>query len=152
MILEWGREKFSLQANSRGEIVPSKTSDPEKVPPDPVVVPRTTTRGRLILKGRFPFGASRPMEIPVFLADFPAPDKAEGARARLNNLGYMALSGPPTEALPGAMDAALHDGLNRFRFANRLPVAATTPTAVDTATQDRLADAHDNRTGPFERP
>ena len=66
----------------------------------------------------------------------------------MNNLAYLALSGPPATALTATMTAEAMDGLGRFCQANRMPLPSG--TSIDAAAAARLEDAHDTSTGDLE--
>lgn len=76
-----------------------------------------------------------------------------GARARLSNLGYIALK--DSESVRAPADDLLGRGLDRFRFANGIVNADGTPDGpmqapFDAKTKDRLEDVHD-KLGPLLR-
>ena len=80
-------------------------------------------------------------------------DQAEGAKVRLNNLGYSSGTGFSGSAFRDQDVRAL----DRFRFANKIfdpkTMAPTGPDAppFDAPTRDRIEDAHD-KGGPFLVP
>jgi hypothetical protein len=67
-------------------------------------------------------------------------------KARLNNLGFLSLSGPAATALDPTFDDATGRGLQRFRMANGIAPAQGSPGGKldDAVTIKRLVDAHDN--------
>jgi hypothetical protein len=84
--------------------------------------------------------------ISLVLRPPSAGDQVVGLKSRLNNLGYLAVE--PVNL--GTMDAPASRALDRFRSANGLVDAnglPVGPTAApfDTATKDRLENAHDTR-------
>ena len=87
----------------------------------------------------------------VNIETYGGADTVAGARARLHNLGYIALKDAARVDAPA--DALLERGLDRFRFANGIvnrdgfpegPVEAP----FDAKMKDRLEDVHD-RLGPL---
>jgi hypothetical protein len=78
-----------------------------------------------------------------------------GARARLNNLGYLALG--DEDPIDGPSDDPFTRALDRFRYANRivdsndLPIGPT-GEPLDDQTKQRLETAHDDSSGNLIDP
>lgn len=89
------------------------------------------------------------LKLKVFITKLEDAGTLPGAQARLNNLGYLALSGTPAQALADLSDEPFERALARFKRANHLPPGAK--DALEPAVKDRLADAHDTRTGPLTK-
>lgn len=141
--LRWGQSVYAVKTNADGYLVADSAGagDPPGVP-----VPHPPEEGELEFRNQSAPGAGKPFRIKVYLASYGAADTPEGANARLNNLGYLALNEPPATALM-AMDDASNGALARFRAANEIDATG----AVDAATRARLEDAHDTGTGPLEK-
>jgi hypothetical protein len=95
-----------------------------------------------------------PEELTMYLEveTFGGADTVAGARARLNNLGYIALTDSARVAEPE--DDLLDRGLDRFRFANGLVDKGGLPAGpmrapFDAETKARLEDAHDKIGSPL---
>jgi hypothetical protein len=127
-------------------------------PPEHAQFRELTTDSDGMLKFWIPAGpAGRPAFLTFFpgdelvtmeleVTDFGEAHTVSGARARLNNLGYMALR--DSERVDAAIDDKLTRALDRFRFVNRIVDANHLPKGSMTApfdqqTADRLSDAHD---------
>jgi hypothetical protein len=96
--------------------------------------------------------------MPLTIQDFADPNQSPqltgvgptGARARLNNMGYMALGAG--DSLTGPPDDNLKRGLQRFQNANFIfdpPTTANASGILDGPTQNRLQVSHDIETLPF---
>lgn len=88
-----------------------------------------------------------PLTMRLEVDAFGGADTVAGARARLNNLGYIALKDGARAADPE--DDLLGRGLDRFRFANGLVDEGGAPAGpmrapFDAKTKERLENAHDN--------
>ena len=98
------------------------------------------------------FSDDDPVTMLLEVEAYGGADTVAGARARLNNLGYMAMQdGAPSSA---PEDELLGRALDRFRFANGLVDAGGAPAGpmrapFDEKTKLRLEDVHDNIGSPL---
>jgi len=139
--LEVGDSSFSAKSNANGVVEFANL---------PLAAPIT---GTLVMHLKNSFDFCMPMSIQ----DYADPDQSSGpgvglagARARLNNMGYMALG--DGDSLTGPLDDNLKRGLQRFQNANQIfdpPAGATASGLLDGPTQDALRAAHDTERLPF---
>ena len=94
-----------------------------------------------------------PLTMRVEVESFGGADTVSGARARLHNLGYIALK--DSAPIDAPADDLFARGLDRFRFANGIVNGDGAPDGpmqapFDAKTKDRLEDVHD-KLGPLFR-
>lgn len=94
-----------------------------------------------------------PLTMRLEVESYGGADTVAGARARLHNLGYIALKDAARVGAPA--DALLERGLDRFRFANGIVRSDGFPDGpvqapFDAKTKDRLEDVHD-KLGPLSQ-
>jgi hypothetical protein len=142
--LDWGTETILVCSDNDGHLHEIENIIEETntivLVPGGVTIPLTPDNGTLNLKAfnQAPFE----LQYKVFLSKHGDASTADGAGARLHNLGFLSLSNDdPSKALPKTVDDALVRALNRFQTATGLTVSSG--TTIDNATRDRLADAHD---------
>ncbi len=113
-----------------------------------VRLPRQKVVGQLVLEAKM--FTKMPVRIPLEVRPLEGADTLAGVRARLQNLGYLAMKSDAKLDAPADDQLAL--ALDRFRFVNKIvdkdlvPIGPAAPP-LDDRTRQRLEAAHDTPQG-----